>query len=158
MYSRIHTADLAVRLRAYAPMGAPNECWNWTRGTNKGYGVISVPGGRKRQAHVVAWELYCGQKLPEGKVVRHTCDNPLCTNPAHLLLGTHAENVADKVNRGRQAKGESHGLTTLTEVKVRQIRALYAAGQSQKHLAAAYNTTQPTVSNIVNRKTWKYVA
>ena len=57
-----------------------------------------------------------------GLVVRHTCDNPRCVNPHHLLIGTNKDNTADMVNRNRQAKGIGHGRHKLTSDQVIYIR------------------------------------
>lgn len=155
--SKLVTDDLLLRLRTYAPAGAPDECWEWTRSRNKNYGAIAVHGSRMRQAHVVAWELHHGRELPAGMVVRHACDNPPCTNPAHLELGTHADNVDDKVSRGRQSIGESHGIAKLTESDVAEIRRLYAAGGlRQKDIAEMFGVTQSNISHITRRKQWTH--
>ena len=86
------------RLAAYSrPDG---ECLVWTRYCNKGgYGQIQI-NGRSWMAHRAAYEVAHGP-IPAGKIVRHSCDNPPCVNPEHLLVGTTADNNRDKAERGR---------------------------------------------------------
>lgn len=97
-------APLADRLRAGVDVGTPDECWEWTKARHpQGHGQLAS-GIRPRHivyAHRVAWELANGRALKRGEVVRHRCDNPPCCNPAHLLVGTQADNVADMIERGR---------------------------------------------------------
>lgn len=153
----IRTDDLRERLRQYALPGLADECWPWTGSLNKGYGVIAVAGSKVRIAHDVAWESHHGRALPKGMVVRHSCDNPPCVNPAHLLLGTHGDNSQDKVDRNRQAKGSGHGIAKLTEVDIPVIRALHNSGASQKFIAAQFGVTQGTVSHVIRGATWAHV-
>jgi hypothetical protein len=116
-----------------------------------------VAGSKKRQAHVVAWEIANGRSAA-GLIIRHSCDNPPCTNWHHLFDGTHADNVADRVTRGRQAQGESHGIAKLTEDQVREMRSLWGTGEWRQHaLAKRYGVTRPLVSLVVNHKIWDHV-
>lgn len=151
------TDDLAVRLREYAPPGNPNECWEWTGSRNKGYGVFAVANSKVRVAHDVAWELHHQTHLPKGMLIRHTCDNPPCVNPAHLELGTHADNSDDKVSRGRQARGSRHGVAKLTERDIPIIRARYQSGIQQRLIAEEFGVTQGAISQILRGKTWSHI-
>jgi hypothetical protein len=158
----LRNATSEERLRIYAPPGAPDECWNWTRALTRGYGAMyDVEMGRNRPAHDIAWELDNNRKLPKGMVIRHTCDEPKCCNPAHLLLGTHADNVADKVARGRQLKGAKVGAGTfgkLNDDAIRKIRGLYSTGLwTQRAIAREFDISQSNVSAIVLRQLWGHV-
>lgn len=84
----------------------PNECWPWKRARNaKGYGHASMEGA-KAIAHRAAYRLAKGE-IPAGMIVRHTCDHPACCNPDHLVVGTHADNRADAIERGRTTAGQA---------------------------------------------------
>lgn len=74
-------------------------CWLWSANlTRWGYGTISV-NGQKKPAHRVAWLLY-KHSIPDGLWVLHSCDVPSCVNPAHLFIGTHADNMRDMNRKG----------------------------------------------------------
>jgi hypothetical protein len=85
-----------------------NDCLEWTGGRDRdGYGRVQV-AGKRIKTHRLAWTLANG--APNGLHVLHHCDNPPCceTEPSeeypegHLFLGTNAENIADKIAKGRQ--------------------------------------------------------
>jgi len=79
----------------YAGLG---QCWTWKGNVSSGY--ASVRSGRKsKMGHRISYEFHKGP-IPKGLVVRHRCDNKICTNPEHLELGTHRQNAEDYQIRG----------------------------------------------------------
>lgn len=154
---------LAERFHYYCPEGDPDECWEWTgfrtgAGSNGGYGGISVAAGKWRGAHVVAWELAHGRKVPKGWEVRHRCDNPPCCNWHHLVLGKQLHNARDRElrNPGTQARGSRQGHAKLTEAQVAEIRELLTQGVKQRDIAARFGVTQSNISKIKNHQ-WRHV-
>lgn len=111
-------------------------------------------------AHRVSYKENKGP-IPEGMIVRHTCDNPPCINPDHLVLGTHQDNMNDMVERGRQVceKGEAHFNAELTEEAVRDIlRAIPEwTSKSASEFARKYNVSARNIRLIKNGKAWKHV-
>lgn len=126
-------------------------CIEWTAARNAGgYGVMGVGDRRTRLAHHVSWFLKYGV-WPER--LMHTCDNPGCVKPSHLRESTQAENMADMVVKGRQAKGELVGSAKLTNQQVEQVRELAATTNiTLKDLAVQYGINPSTVSQIVRGK------
>jgi HNH endonuclease len=142
-------------------------CWIWKGSLANRYGYF----GSKVAAHRFSYELHHGP-IPDGMCVCHRCDNPPCVNPAHLFLGTYADNNRDAVAKGRQAKGETHGSrkhpekwkrgeghyeAKLTDDAVREMRALHAAGMGYKSLARRYGISTETAHRAVKKRTWKHV-
>ena len=133
-------------------------CWVWTASRSKhgGYGQINVGASRPDFAHRVVWRLTYGA-LPADAVVCHHCDNPVCVRPAHLFIGTHAGNVADKVRKGRQQRGTAVPNARLTPEQIPAIRAALAAGTPPVEVAAAYGVSRATIHHIWKGKTWAWV-
>lgn len=77
-----------------------NECILWDGPLKGGYAIRCRNGKQERMARVIMAELI-GGPIPPGMIVRHRCDTPTCVTPDHLLLGTHADNTADRVRRKR---------------------------------------------------------
>lgn len=90
-----------VRFWAYTEKRGEGECWPWIGGHGgRDYGRIMVHG-RHYSSQVFAWMLANGGPFPEGMKGCHSCDNPLCVNPAHVWPGTQQQNVQDALIKGR---------------------------------------------------------
>lgn len=131
----------------------PDACWPWTGGVNSGgYGN----SGRRQMSHREAYRMAVGPIGP-GVVIRHTCDNPPCCNPAHLLAGTQGDNIRDAITRGRfryrDTRGERNGMAKVTVADIAAIRAQWP-GRRQVDLAAEYGLNQSTISAIVRGRLW----
>jgi len=136
--------------------GGPDACWPWTAGTIKGYGTFYI-NNKPQYAHRFSYELIHGP-IPDDLCACHKCDNPPCCNPAHIFLGTLADNIYDAARKKRMARGERNSHSKLTKADVRQIRADYAAGlASGKALAKKYGMHDTTIYDVINRKSWKHV-
>lgn len=82
-------------------------CWEWTGAKHEmGYGRVFYHG-MAHMTHRVSWMMEFGV-IPEGMFICHKCDNRLCVRPDHLFMGTQADNMADCVAKGRQARGDRH--------------------------------------------------
>lgn len=126
-------------------------CLIWMGAVNSdGYPRLYVDGNCNVKGHRLVYQL-AKRKPPKGHVIRHMCDNPLCLNPAHLVSGTHAQNMKDRDSGGR------HGAAKVTPRQVRRIRKMYAEGILQKQISEKFSISPKTVSSIINRSHWKHV-
>jgi hypothetical protein len=152
--------DAKIRFWSYTKTAKPSECWLYTGDKDSnGYGRVSI-AGKKMRTHRFSYMIQ-NNLQPEdivGLHIRHTCDNPSCVNPNHLLPGVAADNMQDKVDRDRQQRGENVNGARLTEKLVRHIRVLYESNiWNQTELAVMYGVSLGTINDAILRKTWKHV-
>jgi len=132
-------------------------CWLWTgQINNMGYGMACY-GRRRMAAHRAIYMLF-GNELAAGMDLCHRCDNPPCVNPAHMFVGTRADNMQDARRKGRLRTGEASPSAKLTEATVREIRRRHAAGIVQRRIADDLGVTFQTVNSVALRRTWRSVA
>ena len=146
--------------RFWSKVEKTDGCWLWKGAvmwspSGADYGAFGLHG-KARRAHRVAWLLTHGSD-PGAMDVLHSCDTPLCVNPAHLSLGTHKDNMDDMNAKGRNGStGEKSKWAKLTEDDVRRIRALKGI-KKQREIADEYGLHLTYVSQIWCRKSWKHI-
>ena len=144
--------------RFWRKVAKGDDCWEWTGSRNgEGYGHFRVTRKDVAKAHRVAYELTHGP-IPVGMIVQHTCDNPPCVRPDHLVVGTKLTNRQDAVAKRRQAVGEHNGRSRLTAAAVLDIRARFASGDATLiQLAAEYGVAMHTVWMVTSRRNWRHI-
>lgn len=142
-------------------------CWEWTgKKTGDGYGCF-IFHEKQVAAHRVSWEIHFGP-IPDGLLVLHRCDNPPCSRPDHLFLGTNSDNARDREAKGRGYKGpggtlphkqgSAHGRSKLTEDQVVTIRSLRKSGATYAQLAKMFGVGGQTIQKAATGLTWRHVA
>ena len=140
-----------TRVVSRLAIGGPKECWEYQGArTRGGYGELRCAGTMGYAHRVMAAARY--GPLAPGQVVRHTCDNPACCNPEHLVLGSMADNNADMWERGRGVSGRSRRRLTASDVVA--IREARAAGASVIELAERHGISESHTIMVVNGTRW----
>lgn len=146
----------------------PDECWIWQGGLNSkkqgfDYGLFWIPKVGKYLAHRLAVSFELGYEV-RSEDVRHSCDNPPCCNPNHLIPGSHKENMEDRKTRDRAVfeKGEDRYNAKLNDDLVRWIRRIHRLHLKYKkytkaEIARTCGVHQTLIKRIIDRKAWSHV-
>lgn len=126
------------------------NCWDWIGKRLNNRGVITFEK-KAMQAHRASWIIHNNSPIPHNKYVCHSCDNEICTNPAHLFLGTPSENSIDMVIKGR------HHCSKLNVDTAKEIKNLLKNGVQGKMIAKRFNVSPMIVSDIKLNKTWRFI-
>lgn len=148
------------RFWRFVEAGPKYQCWLWQGAKNsRGYGQLKLSDNPARYglAHRLSYEIRNGP-ITSKDVIRHHCDVPLCVNPNHLAKGTQADNIADKMARGRYRsgchQGTHNGRAVMTPDDVHKIRQ---SGESYAKLAKEFGVSKGTIAAIVTRRNWSHV-
>lgn len=149
----------------------PDDCWLWTGAKiDTGHGVVKYRGVQT-QAYRLSFRIHKGS-IPDGLCVCHHCDNPPCVNPSHLYSGTHGQNIKDRDDRQRTAKGmrhgrntmpertargEGHGRATLNKNLVRAMRRDREQGLSYSAIAKKRGVSRGAAWCAIAGPSWKHV-
>lgn len=156
--SRRVTDPLHVVKTFHDKVTKTDGCWTWNSTKDQdGYGILGF-NKKTLKAHRVSWQMHKG-KIPNGLSVLHICDNPECTNPEHLFLGTARDNLLDMIKKGRRvaARGEKASGSKLKNNEVYEIRALLKEGYSFGQLSKKFNIDRGVIRDIKHRKTWSHL-
>lgn len=163
MLNTRQSQSLADMFWALIQQGAIDECWPWLGATNgAGYGIVRMLGA-KFYAHRQAYTEARGP-IAAGMVIRHSCDNPICCNPAHLDVGTMRDNTQDAVTRGKMhgrncTRGSAHHRSRLTEQQVSEMRRKYdinIRGDASK-AAREFNISHSTADRVLRGTSWSHI-
>jgi DNA invertase Pin-like site-specific DNA recombinase len=147
-----------VNMNGPVPAHRPElgACWAWIGSTEEqGYGQF-FDGNKLVKAHRFSYELEYGSLPDEKPFACHHCDNRACIRPSHLFAGTNQDNMDDMNAKGRHGTtGKPNWARRLTQEQAREIRALYATGETQTALAKRFGVDQTAVSSIVRNKTYR---
>lgn len=135
-----------------------SDCIEYKGSMNgKGYGLFRSKGSN-HMAHKISFKLFNPSvRITPNRVICHKCDNRKCINPEHLFIGTHADNVRDRVQKGRSSCGVDRPCAKLNPQKVIEIREYIERGYTNKELGRMYGVDPATIMSIKKGLTWKHI-
>ncbi len=131
-----------------------NGCVLWVGPHRRGYPDAQILG---QHVSVTRWVLAkkLNRELAPDECACHSCDTPMCVNPDHLFVGTHADNKLDCVQKERHSRGEKVNTAKLTADAIERIRT--RRGESSYKLAREFGVCRTTINRIMNKQYWKHV-
>ena len=125
-------------------------CWEWNGATQGSYGCFTFMRKTTR-AHRASWILHNGP-IADDMHVLHKCDNPSCSNPDHLFLGSHKDNMRDM-----RSKGLHKQYSKLTLEQVKDIKSFLLGGEKVDAISKRYGVGFSTINDIKDGRTWKSI-
>lgn len=132
------------------------NCWGWNGAAPTGYGQLKY-NKENWLAHRFSYTYYFG-KIPDDMFVCHKCDNPICSNPGHLFLGTSEQNFQDMRKKNRHAHGEKCGNSRINEQIVIEIIDRLNNNEKMIQISRQMNVSYTTINSIKRNKTWKHIS
>jgi len=132
------------RFERFFVKGPDGECWPWLGSPSTyGYGVFRTPEKSADKAHRVSYLMHRGE-IPDGLQVMHSCDNRICVNPAHLSLGTNAQNQEQAWARDRKQR--------VRKLSPEDIKAIKKSKETNTKMAVIFGVNQSEISRIRSGK------
>lgn len=143
--------------RFWSKVDRGGGCWTWKGATlPSGHGRLTA-NQFQLYAHRFSYEIFYGS-IPPGMVVRHSCDNPSCVNPAHLELGTQRDNIQDAFRKERMARGNMLPQAKVTPRAVRLMRRIRVeTGLYYTKLGPLFGISATQARRICNRVDWRHI-
>jgi hypothetical protein len=149
MSKKFRPPNQKVDVFRWITMRGEDDCWLWTGAL---VGKDSRPylsvDGKKLLAYRIVYELTTGKQLTSDVLIRHSCDNRMCCNPAHLVPGSHQMNMNDMKERQR------HGMPHHT---VRHIKKLILQKIPYSVIGERYGCSASLISEIANGRAYDHV-
>ena len=142
-----------------------DKCWDWKGFKNHdGYGRTWI-NDKGYYAHRVIYSLVYPNTITlnaplsqdDSGFLLHTCDNPSCCNPKHLWVGTHADNMADKVAKGRSPdfSGGKGPRCKLTMDQAKEARLLRKTGMTIPQLMEKFKLSRASMKTLLRGDSYK---
>lgn len=151
----IITKKFKLETELFKVINLETDCWNWGGMKDRhGYGYINEYINHGRSLHHFVHRISFHITNPEmdisHRVVRHSCDNPSCFNPLHLLIGSQADNMRDSLDRNRAIRGEGSNFCKYSDDLIEEIRQEFAeGGTNYNRLSKKYGLSREHIRSLI---------